>query len=173
MKKSHIIAAVTAGIALCAIAGGALGAIAMDVIHNQENTRSPFASSTMVPQGYNTYYISGSGPAVVDPNAPAGSSARFGDIGAQTTSTLAGLKVKLAALGLTFNDVVAAHVFVGTDPASNGAKSDFAAMNAAWLKVFGTAEYPNKPARSSMQAAYLVNPGALVEIEFTAVKKAN
>lgn len=172
MKKSHIIAGVAAGFALCAIAGGALGAIAMGVIHNQKNVLSPFAESTMVPAGYNTYYISGSGPTVVDPSAPEGSVKSFGDIGTQTTSTLMGLKAKLATLGLTFNDVVAAHVYMAADPANAG-QVDVAAMNAAWLRVFGTAEIPNKPARSSLQAAYLVKKGALVEIEFTAVKKAN
>ena len=44
-------------------------------------------------------------------------------------------------------------------------------MNSAWLKVFGTPDQPNKPARATIQAANLVAPGALVEIEFVAAKK--
>jgi enamine deaminase RidA (YjgF/YER057c/UK114 family) len=41
---------------------------------------------------------------------------------------------------------------------------------AAYTKFFGTAEQPNKPARSAVQVAALVAPGALVEIEVIAAK---
>ena len=53
------------------------GAVAADmmVMHNQENAKAPFASSVMVPAGYDTYYISGS----------AGKGA---DTAAQTAATL-------------------------------------------------------------------------------------
>ena len=36
--------------------------------------------------------------------------------------------------------------------------------------IFATAEQPNKPARSAVQVAALVAPGALVEIEVIAVR---
>jgi len=66
--------------------------------------------------------------------------------------------------GIGFGDVVAAHVFL--DP-----KADFMAMNKVWATEFGTAAQPNKPARATVYVHALVAPGALLEIEFTAVKK--
>ena len=59
--------------------------------------------------------------------------------------------------------------FSMADPA-NGNKINFPAMNAEWSKRFGTPTQPNKPARSTVQVG-LATPGALVEIEFVAVKK--
>ena len=50
------------------------------------------------------------------------------------------------------------------------AKLDFQGMNAAYNKYFGTADQPNKPARSTVQVAALVTPGALMEIEVQAVR---
>jgi enamine deaminase RidA (YjgF/YER057c/UK114 family) len=41
------------------------------------------------------------------------------------------------------------------------------------MTFFGTSAQPNKPARATIQAANLVKLGALVEIEFVAVKKAD
>ena len=165
--RNLLVASAVATFAFCAFAGGAL---AQAIIHNQENPNSPFASSVIVPPGYTTYYISGSGPTVTDPNAPKGSVESLGNTATQTASTLAGLKERLAKLGLTFGDVVQARVFLAADP-TNGGKMDFAGMNGAWLKVFGTPDQPNKPARATFQAANLVAPGALVEIEFVAAKK--
>jgi len=136
----------------------ASGANAADVMHNQENAKSPIASSTMVPPGYNTFYISGT-------------TGKGADTAEQTAATLAGLKAQMAKLGLTFGDIVQAHVFLVADPKTG--KMDFAGMNGSWMKEFGTAEQPNKPARVTVQVAGLAGGDALVEIEFTAVKKAN
>jgi enamine deaminase RidA (YjgF/YER057c/UK114 family) len=137
------------------------GAVAADmtVMHNQESAKAPYASSVMVPAGYNTFYISGA----------AGKGA---DTATQTAATLDNLKAQLAKLGLTLGDVVQAHVFLAGDPAKGG-KMDFAGMNSSWFKEFGTAEQPNKPARAAFQVAELAGPNTLVEIEFIAVKKAN
>lgn len=151
----------------CAFAGGAA---AQAVIHNQENADSPFAGSVVVPPGYTTYYISGSGPTVTDPNAPKDSIESFGDTATQTRTTLEGLKAKMDKLGVTFGDVVQARVYLAADP-MNGGKMNAAAMNGAWMKFFGTPAQPNKPARATIEAASLVKPGALVEIEFVAVRK--
>jgi len=140
----------------CALLGGAMAA---DVMHNQENAKAPYASSVMVPPGYATYYISGS-------------PGRGADTATQTAFILANLKEQLAKLGLTFGDVVQAHVFLAGDPAIGG-KMDFAGMNSAWFKEFGTAEQPNKPARAAFQVAAIAGTNTLVEIEFVAVKKAN
>jgi enamine deaminase RidA (YjgF/YER057c/UK114 family) len=45
---------------------------------------------------------------------------------------------------------------------------DFAGMMRAYREQFGTAQQPNRPARSTMQVAGLVDPDWLVEIEVTA-----
>jgi enamine deaminase RidA (YjgF/YER057c/UK114 family) len=136
----------------------ASGAIAQQVMHNnQDNPKSPFASSVMVPAGYDTYYISGS-------------AGKGDDTAAQTAATLDSLKAQLAKLGLTFGDVVQAHVFLVGDP-NKGGKMDFAGMNSSWFKEFGTADQPNKPARAAFQVAALAGATNLVEIEFIAVKK--
>lgn len=136
------------------------GAIAADqmVVHDQPNARMPFASSVMVPAGYDTYYFSGE----------AGKGA---DTAAQTAATLDSLKAQLAKAGLTFGDVVQAHVYLAGDP-NKGGKMDFAGMNSSWFKEFGTAAQPNKPARAAFQVAALAGRDALVEIEMVAVKKA-
>jgi 2-iminobutanoate/2-iminopropanoate deaminase len=156
MRKSVKYAAFAAlGLGLGLVA---TGAIAAEVMHNgQENPKAPFASSVYVPAGYDTYYISGS----------AGKGA---DTAAQTAATLDSLKAQLDKLGLTFGDVVQAHVFL---VGANGGKMDFAGMNSSWFKYFGTAEQPNKPARAAFQVAALAGPDNLVEIEFIAVKKAH
>jgi 2-iminobutanoate/2-iminopropanoate deaminase len=156
MRKSLKFAAFAAlGLGLVAT-----GALAADVMHNgQDNARSPFASSVYVPAGYDTYYISGS----------AGKGA---DTAAQTAATLDSLKAQLAKLGLTFGDVVQAHVFLVGD-ANKGGKMDFAGMNSSWFKEFGTPDQPNKPARAAFQVAALAGADNLVEIEFIAVKKAH
>lgn len=131
---------------------------------------TPFSEAVTVPPGYTTYYISGTSGSVANPGAPEGSPQRLGDTQAQTASTLANLKKTLDKLGLTFGDVVQAHVFLVGDPASQG-RMDFAGMNRAWLKEFGTPTQPNRPARSAFQVAGLPTPGALVEIELVAAKK--
>ncbi len=128
------------------------------------------AAAVTVPAGYTTYYISGAGPKVSDPTAPAGSTKRYGDTETQTASTLAQLKMTMDKLGLTFADVVEAHVFLVGDP-DMGGKMDFAGMNRAWSKEFGTDQQPNKPARAAVQVAGLAFQGGLVEIEFIAAKK--
>ncbi len=133
------------------------GAIAADVMHNQENAKAPFASSVMVPAGYDTYYISGA-------------AGRGANTEEQAAATLEELKGQLAKLGLTFGDVVQAHVFLAPDPATG--KMDFAGMNKSWFKYFGTPDQPNKPARAAFQVGALAGP-TMVEIEFIAVKKAH
>jgi enamine deaminase RidA (YjgF/YER057c/UK114 family) len=43
-------------------------------------------------------------------------------------------------------------------------------MMSVYTKYFGTAEQPNKPARSTVQVASLVAAGALIEVEVIAVR---
>lgn len=135
------------------------GAFAADVMHNQQGMeKAPFASSVMVPAGYDTYYISGG-------------QGKGDDTATQTASCLENLKDQLGKLGLTMGDVVQAHVYLAADP-NKGNKMDFAGMNSSWFKYFGTADQPNKPARAAFEVASLAGRNALVEIEFIAVKKA-
>jgi enamine deaminase RidA (YjgF/YER057c/UK114 family) len=121
------------------------------------------AQATSVPSGFVTYYLSGALPSPATPAAN-GQPASYGDTATQTRSTLDNLKAVMDKLGIGYGDVVASHVFL--DP-----KADVAAMNKVWSTEFGTAAQPNKPARATVFVHALVVPGALLEIEFTAVKK--
>jgi enamine deaminase RidA (YjgF/YER057c/UK114 family) len=128
---------------------------------------SPISTSVSVPPGGRLVYISGTVPDAVDAKAPEGSVARFGDTEAQTRSVLKKVEASLAAQGLGLGDVVMMRVFLVAPP---GQRMDFAGMMKAYREYFGTAAQPNKPARSTMQVAGLVDPGWLVEIEVTAAK---
>lgn len=130
---------------------------------------SPIASSVSIPSGTRLFYISGTVPDVADPSAPAGSVARFGDTEAQTRSVLGKIRAELARHGLGPGDVVMMRVFLTAPPGQTA--MDFAGMMRAYREMFGTPAQPNKPARSTMQVAGLVDPGWLVEIEVTAAKK--
>ncbi len=128
---------------------------------------SPISTSVSVAPGGRLVYISGTVPDAIDTNAPEGSTARFGDTEAQTRSVLKKVEAALAAQGLGLGDVVMMRVFL---VAPAGQRMDFAGMMKAYREYFGTAAQPNKPARSTMQVAGLVDPGWLVEIEVTAAK---
>ncbi len=129
----------------------------------------PIAAAVTVRGDLDTVYLSGALPAVIDKNVPADSVAAYGNTEAQTVSVLDKIKSSLAQHGLGMGDVVKMTVFLVADP-SQGNKLDFMGMMAAYSKYFGTPEQPNKPARSTVQVAALVAPGALVEIEVIAVK---
>jgi enamine deaminase RidA (YjgF/YER057c/UK114 family) len=128
---------------------------------------SPISASVSVPPGGRLVYISGTVPDAVDSKAPEGSVARFGDTEAQTRSVLRKVEASLKEQGLGLGDVVMMRVFLVAPP---GQRMDFAGMMKAYREFFGTAAQPNKPARSTMQVAGLVDPGWLVEIEVTAAK---
>jgi enamine deaminase RidA (YjgF/YER057c/UK114 family) len=128
----------------------------------------PIAASVEVPAGSRLVYISGSVPDAVAPQAPQGSVERFGDTEAQTRSVLTKIEAALKAHGLTLGDVVMMRVFLVAPPAER--RMDFAGMMRGYSSFFGTARQPNKPARSTMQVAGLVDPGWLVEIEVTAAQ---
>lgn len=150
----------------------ALPACADEVVRTAgTNPKSPIVEAVTVPMGeFNLYFISGVPAGPQDPNAPVGSPQRMGDTVAQTASSLGRLEKVLTKLGLTFGDVVKATVFLVGDPAKGG-DMDFAGMNSEWSKKFGTAQQPNKPARSTVKIAGLASPGVFVEIELIAVKK--
>ena len=134
------------------------------------NPDIPISAAVVVPAGYDTIYVSGNLAKVANPNAAKGSTEMYGDTKTQTISVLQQIQDVLAAQHLSMADVVKLTVFLAGDPA-NGGKMDFAGMNAGYSQFFGSAQQPNKPARSTVQAAALVVPGALVEIEAIAVRK--
>ena len=79
-----------------------------------------------------------------------------GDVTAQTEQVLANLGAVLSAAGLSFADVVKTTCFLRT-------MDDFAAMNAVYARVLGTAT----PARSTVAVAGLPR-NVSVEIELVA-----
>ena len=127
---------------------------------------SPLSTSVSVPAGSRTVYISGTVPDAINPSAPEGSVARYGDTEAQTRSILAKIAAALADQHMTMSDVVMMRVFLVAPPGQS--RMDFAGMMRGYSERFGTPAQPNKPARSTMQVAGLVNPGWLAEIEVTA-----
>lgn len=129
----------------------------------------PISAAVTVPAGYDTVYVSGALPDVINKDAPKGSVEAYGDMATQAEGALGKIKATLANLGLGMGDVVKMTVFMVADPTKDN-KLDFAGLMTGYTKFFGTAEQPNKPARSAVQVAALVAPGALVEIEAIAVK---
>ncbi len=128
----------------------------------------PIAASVEVPPGSRLTYVSGTVPDVADPNAPERSVQRFGDTQAQTRSVLAKIATQLRQHGLGMGDVVMMRVFLVAPPGT--AQMDFAGMMRGYSAFFGTKEQSNRPARSTMEVAGLVDPGWLVEIEVTAAR---
>lgn len=94
-----------------------------------------------------------------------------GNTQAQAEATFVKIQNLLKAQGLGMGDIVMMRVYMAADPAIEN-KLDFAGMNAAYARFFGTPEQPNKPARSTVQVAALVAAGALVEIEVQAARGA-
>ena len=115
-------------------------------------------------------YLSGQLPTPITPaDREKGTPAVYGNTQAQAESTFAKIEALLKEQGLGMGNVVMMRVYMAADPAI-GHTLDFAGMNAAYAKHFGTAVQPNKPARSTFQVAALVAAGALVEIEVQAAR---
>ncbi|MDG5495334.1 RidA family protein [Niveispirillum sp. BGYR6] len=147
----------------------AVGTAQADGIKRTDVPNFPIASSVLVPGGSDLIFLSGTTPPVVNKEAPKGSTAVYGDTETQAFNIFTRIQETLKAQGLTMGDVVLMHVYLVGDPAKGGAM-DFEGMMKAYTKFFGTAEQPNKPARSTVQIAGLVVPGMLVEIEVVAAK---
>ena len=115
------------------------------------------------------FYLSGQLPTPVTPADTAkGTPAVYGNTQVQSESVFLKIQNALKDQGLGMGDVVMMRVYLAEDPAAG--KFDSAGMNAAFSKFFGTAEQPNKPARSTFGVAALVAAGALVEIEVQAAR---
>jgi enamine deaminase RidA (YjgF/YER057c/UK114 family) len=144
----------------------AAGAASAQEVRRVGPPEFPIAASVEVPAGSRLVYVSGSVPEVADPGAPPASVQRYGDTAAQTRSVLRRIEAALAEHGMDLGDVVMMRVFLVAPPGE--ARMDFAGMMAAYREFFGTDAQPNRPARSTMAVAGLVDPGWLVEIEVTA-----
>ncbi len=136
------------------------------VVKHIQSDKSPIAAGVWADD---TFYLSGQLAAPVTPaDAAKETAAVYGDTKTQSASVFAKIQAALKEQRLDMKDVVKMTVFLGPDPATG--KLDFAGMQSEYLKYFGTADQPNKPARSAFQVAALAAPWALVEIEVIAVK---
>ena len=153
--------ALTAG--LCALAGAAH---AQDIVRGGD-PKAAIASVVTVPAGYDTIYVSGMTPPVIDEKATG--VAKFGDTKTQTLGVLGRIEAALKTQGATMADVVMMRVLLVGDPAKGG-KMDFAGMMEGYKQFYGTEAQPNKTARITSQVAALVAPGMMVEIEVQAAK---
>lgn len=157
--------ALAAGIA--ALAGFDAAAHAQEIVRGGD-PKSPIASVVTVPAGYDTIYVSGMTPPVIDEKATG--VAKFGDTKTQTLGVIGRIEAALKSQGATLGDVVMMRVLLVGDPAKGG-KMDFAGMMEGYKTFFGTEAQPNKPARITSQITSLVQDGMLVEIEAQAAKK--
>ncbi len=155
---------------LIALAAGILAitsaANAQEIVRGG-NPQSPIASVVTVPAGYDTIYVSGMTPPVIDEKATG--VAKFGDTKTQTIGVIGRIEAALKSQGATLADVVMMRVLLVGDPAKEG-KMDFMGMMEGYKTYFGTAAQPNKPARITSQITSLVQDGMLVEIEVQAAR---
>jgi enamine deaminase RidA (YjgF/YER057c/UK114 family) len=148
----------------------ALPAQAQEIVRRQAGD-FPIASSVLVPAGADLVFLSGTLADVAKPDAPAGSVERLGDTETQVESILGKLARELGASGLSLRDVVKMNVFMVGDP-RKGDSMDFEGLMKAYTRNFGAKTQGGLPARTTVQVAALPVPGALVEIEVIAARKA-
>lgn len=151
------------GLALPALSAANHAQVAVKHIQTE---KSPIASGVWAGD---TFYLSGQLASPVTPaDAAKGTAAVYGDTKTQAASVFGKIQKALQEQGLDMKDVVKMTVFLGPDPTTG--KLDFAGMQSEYVKYFGTATQPNKPARSAFQVAALAAPWALLEIEVIAVR---
>jgi enamine deaminase RidA (YjgF/YER057c/UK114 family) len=154
-------AAVAAAFALPLMAAGA--AHAEDITRVYATPEAAIASLTRVPAGYDLVFLAGATPGS-GPNGP-----KIVGTEAQTFDVLTKLQKLLADQGMTMGDIVQMRVFLQVDP-EKGNHADRVGMNAAFKKFFGTADQPNKPARTTVVVSD-GNGTNFVEIDAIAAKK--
>jgi enamine deaminase RidA (YjgF/YER057c/UK114 family) len=114
------------------------------------------------------FFLSGQLPTPITPaDREKGTPAVYGNMTQQAESTFTKIQTALKAQGLGMGDVVMMRVYMAADKEG---KLDFAGMNAAYGKFFGTPDQPMKPARAALQVAALVAQGALLEVEVQAAR---
>ncbi|MDB5460372.1 MAG: Endoribonuclease [Caulobacteraceae bacterium] len=122
---------------------------------------SPIASLTLVPAGSDIAFVSGTTPGQPGQPKPVGTQA-------QTVDVLTKISALLKAQGMSMGDIVVMRVFLGVDP-DKGGHADREGMNAGFKQFFGTADQPNKPARTTVAVTDMA-PGSFVEIDAQAVR---
>lgn len=162
INKLRMAAATLSGIFLAVLPSTAS---AQTIERKYGSSQAPIAASVSVPAAANVVYLSGATASPIDPAKPD----ELGDTKAQTLSILTKIKAQLGAMGMGMGDIVKMTVFLVGTPA-NGGKMDAPAMNEVFRTFFGSADQPNKPARSTVQVAALGRPPVLVEIEAVAAK---
>lgn len=130
---------------------------------------SPILQSVTLPANTEVTYLSGLLPDPVDAKAPKDQVRAAGNTEAQARVVLRKVETVLASQGLKLADVVQLRVYLVGDPTLGG-KLDFEGLQVAFREFFGNAQQPLKPARTTVQVAGLVLPGALIEIEAVAAK---
>jgi enamine deaminase RidA (YjgF/YER057c/UK114 family) len=154
-------------VALLFAAASGTPAGAQSVKHIQSKEPGGIATGVWVGD---LFYLSGQLPS---PSTPAdrekGAPAVYGTTQAQAENVFSKIQNLLKEQGLGMGDIVMMRVYMAADPAI-GNKLDFAGMNAAYNKFFGTPDQPNKPARSTVQVAALVAAGACLEVEVQAAR---
>ena len=155
-------------VAILVAAVGCMTPAAAQSVKRIQNEKSGIASGVWVGD---MFYMSGQLPTPITPADRAkGTPAVYGNTQAQAESTFIKIQNLLKEQGLGMGDVVMMRVYMTADPAMDN-KLDFAGMNAAYAKFFGTPDQPNKPARSTVQVAALVAAGALLEVEVQAARQ--
>jgi enamine deaminase RidA (YjgF/YER057c/UK114 family) len=159
------------GLTICLVAlflavfGSVTPAAAQSVKHIQ-SAAGGIASGVWVGD---MFYLSGQLPTPTTPADPEkGTPALYGNMQSQAESAFGKIQQLLKEQDLGMGDIVMMRVYMRANPADN--KLDFAGMNAAYAKFFGTPDQPNKPARSALQVAALVAPGAFLEVEVQAAR---
>ncbi|MGC5702814.1 RidA family protein [Pseudomonas sp. NFXW11] len=130
---------------------------------------SPILQSVTLPANSELTYLSGLLPDPLDPKAPKAQIHAVGNTETQARAVLGKVQTILASQGLSLGDVVQLRIYLVGDPALGG-KLDFDGLQVAFREFFGTAQQPLKPARTTVQVAGLVLPGALIEVETVAAR---
>ncbi|NWD03465.1 RidA family protein [Pseudomonas gingeri] len=130
---------------------------------------SPILQSVTLPANAEVTYLSGLLPDPVDSKAAKDQVHAVGNTETQARAVLRKVETILAGQGLGLGDVVQLRIYLVGDPALGG-KLDFDGLQTAFREFFGTDKQPLKPARTTVQVAGLVLPGALIEVETVAVK---
>jgi enamine deaminase RidA (YjgF/YER057c/UK114 family) len=162
MKRTLIHATLAMAMAMVLAGGSAMAAQPGPVVRTLALPTAPIAQAVTVPAGYDTIYLSGVIPDLPKPPAVPG------DTEAQAMSAFGKIGAILKAQGLSEADVVSMTIYMAAPPDSP--RMDFPGMMRAYVKFSGSADPPNKPARSTVQVAALAAPGALLEVAVTAVR---
>jgi enamine deaminase RidA (YjgF/YER057c/UK114 family) len=128
----------------------------------------PIVDSVAVPAGATTLFVSGKVPQMANPQGARDAIETYGDTFTQADNVLKQIAASLERAGFDKNDVVQMNVYLVPDPKTG--RIDFAGFSRAYDLHFGTRETPNRPARSTIGIAQLINPGWLVEIDVIAAR---